>query len=181
MEEQPAPDRLGSEEIRRPENRTVGRVAAMTIAGSVAVDQISKLVAVSALMSGPVDLRILRLRLVANRGILLGLHAPTVVIVLATLGVLAVALQAIRRADLAASVGYGLIAGGAIGNLADRLVERSMFPPQAVVDWISFGGITFNLADVAVVAGALVALGGPWATGSRQHRPADGSGEAPHR
>jgi signal peptidase II len=51
----------------------------------------------------------------------------------------------------------GLLVGGALGNLADRVRE------DAVIDFIDFPGWpTFNLADVAIVAGviALVVLSG---------------------
>jgi len=62
-----------------------------------------------------------------------------------------------------------VVAGGAAGNLADRLL-RSPGPGRgAVVDWIHVAGYpaTFNLADVAIRAGAVGALvatlaGGRW-------------------
>jgi signal peptidase II len=48
-------------------------------------------------------------------------------------------------------VAAGLLAGGALGNLADRVRA------DAVTDYIAIGGWpTFNLADVAVTAGVLV-------------------------
>ena len=53
-----------------------------------------------------------------------------------------------------------VVAGGAAGNLADRLL-RSPGPGQgAVVDWIHVAGYpaTFNLADAAVRGGAAGAL-----------------------
>jgi signal peptidase II len=52
------------------------------------------------------------------------------------------------------------VAGGAAGNLADRLL-RSPGPGRgAVVDWIHVAGYpaTFNLADVAIRAGVVAAL-----------------------
>lgn len=55
----------------------------------------------------------------------------------------------------------GLITAGAAGNAVDRLV-RSPGPGRgAVVDWIKvpFYGPVFNLADVFLRAGILVALG----------------------
>ena len=135
-------------------------VLAIAIVGSVALDQITKALAVQILSSGPVTFGSLRLHLIANRGILMGIPAPTAVIVLATIGVVVVALRAARRPDRTTALAYGLIAGGALGNLVDRLLERQLFPPQAVVDWISLGGITFNLADVFLIAGAATLLYG---------------------
>ncbi len=45
-----------------------------------------------------------------------------------------------------------------LGNLLDRFLRRGFFLPNAVVDWISFGGMTFNLADVFLVAGPTTLL-----------------------
>ena len=55
------------------------------------------------------------------------------------------------------AMGYGLILGGAIGNLIDR------FQYQAVIDFIDVGvGLNrwpvFNVADSAICVGAVVAL-----------------------
>ncbi len=40
-----------------------------------------------------------------------------------------------------------------------RYLRRTGFPSNAVVDWLSFGGMTFNLADVFLVAAVLLLLG----------------------
>lgn len=53
-----------------------------------------------------------------------------------------------------------MIAGGALGNLADRLF-RSPGPGRgAVIDWIHIAGYptTFNVADIAIRAGAVGAV-----------------------
>jgi signal peptidase II len=48
-------------------------------------------------------------------------------------------------------VAVGLVAGGALGNLADRLRDGS------VVDYVEIGSWPpFNLADVAIVAGVAI-------------------------
>ncbi len=127
---------------------------AVAIAGSLAIDQITKELAIHALRSGPVTVGGLRFRLVANRGVLLGFPAPTVIIVVATIGIVVVALRSTRRSGLATALAFGLLAGGALGNLVDRFWQRHLFPPDAVVDWISMGRITFNLADVFLITGA---------------------------
>ena len=45
-------------------------------------------------------------------------------------------------------IGIGLLSGGALGNLADRLREGS------VIDWLDPPGWpAFNVADMAIVAG----------------------------
>ena len=133
-------------------------ILAAAIAGTIVVDQITKWLAIHALSSGPVAIGGLRLHLVANRGILLGFPAPASLIVLATVGVVVMALRSTDGSRLTTATGYGLLAGGALGNLADRLQSRQFFPAGAVVDWISVGRITFNLADVFLVAGVAMLL-----------------------
>jgi signal peptidase II len=59
----------------------------------------------------------------------------------------------------------GLQLGGAVGNLADRLRLGH------VTDFIDFGPWIFNLADVAIILGALILAGVMWRE-SRKHVPA---------
>jgi len=131
-------------------------VLAGTVLGVFAIDQITKELAIHALSSGPATLGGLHLHLVANTGILMGFPAPTSIIVLATIGVVIVALRSARGSRLTTVFGYGLLAGGALGNLADRFQDRRLFPPEAVVDWISVGRMTFNLADTFLIAGVVM-------------------------
>lgn len=57
----------------------------------------------------------------------------------------------------------GLVAGGALANGLDRLRLGG------VVDWLVLGGrLAFNLADLAVVAGAVLGVAAAWQ--SRQER-----------
>ena len=128
------------------------------LVGALIIDQVTKEIALHALLSGPTTLAGVRLQLVANRGILLGIPAPTGLVVLATLGVVVAALWSARGARWTTSLAYGLLAGGALGNLVDRFQDRHFFPSAAVVDWISMGRITFNLADVFLVGGAALLL-----------------------
>ena len=69
-------------------------------------------------------------------------------------------------------IAAGLIAGGAIGNLADRLFRGDRFLHGAVVDFIDFQWFPiFNVADMAIdIGGALFVL---WTVlGHRRARPA---------
>lgn len=53
------------------------------------------------------------------------------------------------------AVAVGLVAGGAAGNLADRLLRDPGPFRGHVVDWIAFGWFpSFNLADTAITVGA---------------------------
>jgi signal peptidase II len=131
---------------------------AAIIVGTLAIDQISKEVALHFLSAGPITSGGLHLHLVANRGILMGFPAPTAAIVLATIGVIVMALRSARGTGFVTTLAYGFLAGGAMGNLVDRFQDRDLFLPGAVVDWISFGRITFNLADVFLIIGGITLL-----------------------
>jgi signal peptidase II len=64
--------------------------------------------------------------------------------------------QATRQGDFVRTLAIGLVCGGAVGNLIDRI--RS---PRGVVDFIDVGvgdfrWPTFNVADMAVSVGAFL-------------------------
>lgn len=100
------------------------------------------------------------LRLQLNTGVAFSIGAghPALAGAVAAGLVVVVALAASRMRSIAAIVGAGLMIGGALGNLADRLLLPL---GGAVVDFIWTGlWPTFNLADSAIVAGcALMVLG----------------------
>ena len=61
-----------------------------------------------------------------------------------------------RRSE---AIGLGLILGGALGNLADRIFRADGFLDGSVVDWIDWWFIpTFNVADAALNVGVAVLL-----------------------
>jgi len=87
--------------------------------------------------------------------------AQLALMVIKAAAVIALAIWMARSHTLLATLGLGLIIGGAIGNAIDRLAYG------AVVDFALFhvqiGGNTlnwyvFNLADVAIVAGVMALL-----------------------
>lgn len=54
------------------------------------------------------------------------------------------------------AIGLGLVLGGALGNLTDRLFRPPSFGMGHVVDFISFPHFAiFNMADMAVVGGVI--------------------------
>ncbi|WKD60801.1 Lipoprotein signal peptidase [Corynebacterium ciconiae DSM 44920] len=56
-------------------------------------------------------------------------------------------------------IGVALIAGGALGNLIDRLFRAPGFFVGHVVDYISIGNFAvFNLADSAITIGVVVVI-----------------------
>ena len=69
--------------------------------------------------------------------------------------VIAVAAPKIR--DRGSAIGLAFIAGGALGNLIDRLFREPGFWFGHVVDFISVGGFAvFNLAYSAITVGVVV-------------------------
>lgn len=142
----------------RPASRLAGWGAALVIAGAVvALDQLSKAVVVAGVERGEriEVLPFLDLVHVLNRGVafgFLGGGSVTLVIAVTLLALAAVliwfALDARRPWGWLA---IGMLAGGALGNLADR-VRR-----DAVVDFIDLPvWPSFNLADVFITLGAIV-------------------------
>lgn len=124
------------------------------------VDLISKLLATAYLdlegidLPGPLDLR-----LAYNSGVAfsLGRDAPTWMILTLTSGVAAAIGIASWRGMFASSLAAGVVVGGAVANLIDRAQAGT------VVDMLYTGWWpTFNLADVAVVGGAVVLAVTDW-------------------
>ena len=61
-----------------------------------------------------------------------------------------------RRSEV---IGLGLILGGALGNLTDRIARAEGFLDGSVVDWIDWWFIpTFNIADAALNVGVAILL-----------------------
>lgn len=98
---------------------------------------------------------VVRLRYTTNTGGAFGLFGGQAwLFFLATVVVcLVIAAASARLVSAATAVGLGLILGGALGNLTDRLVRG----PRGVVDFIDFRvWPVFNVADSAIVVGAFV-------------------------
>lgn len=141
----------------------------MTLIGAVvAVDQVTKQIVVSSIGKGePVEVMFgLELANVRNKGVAFGLLAGDKgFVLLLTLGALALLLAYFAvnpgRPGLWAAV--GLISGGALGNLADRLRI------EAVIDFLDPPiWPAFNVADIAIVVGVallILGLGVPRASG----------------
>jgi signal peptidase II len=136
------------------------RAVLVTAAVTVVADQATKIWAVAALSDGPNEvIWKLRFLLVHNPGFafsrgqglgpLLGILAVIISVVL---------WRAKARVDsLPALLSIGLVVGGAIGNLADRLFRGEAWLRGSVVDFIDFRfWPVFNLADMAIVVGVVL-------------------------
>lgn len=138
-------------------------------ASVVLIDQITKIWAGRRLVAGPcraggdecIDLFLgLRLHLVYNRGAafstgtglgpVFGLIALVMTVVLLTV--------AARRLDRWSPILLGLIAGGAVGNVIDRIFRaKDGLLSGAVIDFIDVQWWpVFNVADSAVVVGVIL-------------------------
>lgn len=140
------------------------RLFFVTAALVIVLDLITKAVAEAHLMrvaGVPVLGEFFQLRLVYNQGAAFGLHlgpfsrwfflgfALFAVVLLNSLS------RSAATGDRFRQLACGLVAGGAIGNLIDRI--RSA---RGVVDFLDFGvgawrWPTFNVADIAVTCGAI--------------------------
>jgi signal peptidase II len=126
------------------------------------LDRATKLWAQDRLAGGPpitVIPGVLDLRYTTNSGGAFGLaQSAWWVFAFATIGVtiaIAVAAPRVRRVDTA--VALGLVLGGALGNLTDRLLHGDVLLRGDVTDFIDFHvWPVFNVADSAIVVGAVL-------------------------
>jgi signal peptidase II len=148
----------------------VAQILFATACLAYGLDRVTKILAESALPGSPVELvpGVLTLRYTTNSGgafsigqsapwFFVGVSAVVAVIILAT---------AFRHTSRLVGASLGLVLGGALGNLTDRAI-RAPGMRGRVVDFIDFQiWPVFNLADTAIVVGAiLLAL-----TGLRERR-----------
>ena len=130
----------------------------------VALDILTKLLAVRHLPPHP--LRIfddwLTLQLVYNPGAAFGIHVGAysrwvfLVLAIVALIVLSSMVRHTKPGDNMRLIALGLVCGGAVGNLIDRIHSS-----RGVVDFVDVGiGVhrwpTFNVADAAVTVGAIL-------------------------
>jgi signal peptidase II len=152
----PSPVQLG----RRPA-LLVAAVALLVLAA----DQGSKYLAVRNLVPGErTDLigSLFGLRLTRNSGAAFSMATgyTWVLTIIATVVVIAIIRLAGRLASYGWALALGLLLGGALGNLTDRLLREPGFARGHVVDFLEFPHWPiFNIADCCVVsAAALIAL-----------------------
>jgi signal peptidase II len=151
-----------------PTVRRVGLFA--TVAALVlALDVVSKVIVAAQLPMTHQPVRVLGgiiyLDQTRNSGAAFSLGAGfTVLLTVIALAVVAVILRTAGRLRSAGwACALGLVLGGALGNLVDRLFREPGVLRGHVVDWISLFGPKakywpiFNLADAGIVCGAILA------------------------
>ena len=141
--------------------RTQSRRLWGLIAVIVASDQLSKHWALNRLSDNSViDLvGSLRFKLAFNKGMAFSqaTGAGPVIGALGFVVVIVIVVWLRRSAQGAAAIAAGLIVGGAIGNLTDRLLRGDAWLSGAVVDFIDLQWWpVFNVADAAISIGAVL-------------------------
>lgn len=142
----------------------------------IALDILTKLLAVRYLPPHPLKILgdWLTLQLVFNPGAAFGLHVGTysrwvfLVLAIVALIVLGSMVRHTKPGDHIRLIALGLVCGGAVGNLIDRIRSSS-----GVVDFIDVGiGVhrwpTFNVADSAVTVGAFILAFVLWMEGREE-------------
>ncbi|MEO8031084.1 MAG: signal peptidase II [Gemmatimonadota bacterium] len=158
------------------------RIFWATAATVVALDILTKVAAQARLLrSSGIEVMgdWLQLRLVYNPGAAFGLHVGPysrwILLVIALVAV--VLLQRLSErapvGDLFRQLSTGAVAGGAFGNLIDRIRN-----PQGVVDFLDVGigqmrWPTFNVADIAVSCGAVLLAISFWREDARRASEAE--------
>lgn len=128
----------------------------------IVADQASKQWALGALANGhviPVIGDFLSFKLAFNSGAAFSFgHSATWIFTLVSALVSVAIPFFILRTRPAARIILGIVWGGAVGNLIDRLLRNPGFPEGHVVDFINYNGwFIGNIADIALVLG-LIAL-----------------------
>jgi signal peptidase II len=141
--------------------RRRGRIAAAIVVAVVALDQLTKAWAVSALPGSPVSIvgSTVELRLARNTGSAFSLFQNvTPLLAVLAVAVALILVRAVHRAyEPLVLIALALVLGGALGNVADRLFRSPGFLRGAVVDFVRLDGWpTFNVADSAITIGAVI-------------------------
>lgn len=187
--EPPAPTTSAAPVPEAP--RSGRRIVALTVALAalvLAVDQLTKQWAISTLVLGEqhdVLGEYLSIRLVMNPGAALGIgQGYTWVLTILVVVVVAVIVRMISKIRSRAwAVTLGLLLGGALGNLGDRLFREPGFARGHVVDFIGYWNwFTGNVADIAIVVAAvllaLLSLMGVGLDGTRESQRSHAEGSA---
>ncbi|MEA2686541.1 MAG: signal peptidase [Actinomycetota bacterium] len=144
--------------------------------GVLVVDQLTKAWAVSALADAPIHLvGNIRLALTHNTAGAFGLGGGFVpLLALAALGVVVYLIVSGAAASrLPVAIAMGLLLGGAVGNLADRVFRSPGLLRGAVVDFVDLRfWPVFNVADMGITCGCVMLL--LWA-GRTPDRAGDGA------
>ena len=167
----PSAERVGP--VAPPTPRARWPLLLGVAAAVLAADQLTKWWALETLDTRTIDVVwTLRFNLTINYGSAFSVaEGRGAVISLLALVIVAVLLRSGRYATRpGTAVAIGLVFGGAVGNLIDRAFrEGDGFLGGGVVDFIDLQWWpVFNVADAAIVVGALLLLGTQWRHGGSE-------------
>jgi signal peptidase II len=128
------------------------------------IDQVTKMMVVNDLVEGqPVQILgdFLVFHFVRNPGAAFSLASGSTWIfsILAAVVTAAIIIFARKIKSLAWAVVFGLLLGGTLGNLTDRLIREPSFGEGHVIDFISMPWMLpaiFNVADIAIVSSMIL-------------------------
>lgn len=142
----------------------LARVCVSTASVIIAVDQVTKALAVEFLVNrepirvlGP----LLSLDLVRNPGAAFSFGTGNTVVFTILSSVVSVVLLVLsfRITDHRWAVGLGMLLAGAVGNLIDRLVREPGFPVGHVIDMFRLPNFpVFNVADMSITFSVVVMM-----------------------
>jgi len=135
----------------------------------IIADQLTKHWAVNELVDRNIDVFwTLRFNLSYNTGMAFsrGKDFGPIIAVVALLVVVALLLSIKRQPGRLTDVAVGMIIGGAIGNVIDRLFRQEGWLRGGVVDFIDFQWFPiFNIADIGVTVGGALLVLASWRAG----------------
>ncbi len=142
----------------------------------VVADQLTKWLALESLADGPVNIigDSVRFELTRNSGAAFGSlrGAGSWLALLAAVVVVVVFVSLRHGIDRLTLTALGLVLGGAMGNLLDRLFRGDGLADGLVVDFIDVGPWpNFNVADSAIVIGIMLVLWESLRTPSKPSSP----------
>ncbi|CAL9589774.1 signal peptidase II [Streptomyces sp. Tu 3180] len=152
----------GTAEAGRPRGRRRVAVLFAVAAVAYALDLISKMIVVAKLEHHePIEIigDWLRFEAIRNAGAAFGFgEAFTVIFTVIAAAVIVVIIRLARKLySLPWAIALGLLLGGALGNLTDRIFRSPGVFEGAVVDFIAPKHFAvFNLADSAIVCGGIL-------------------------
>lgn len=149
----------------KPSLKVIGILAAIAV-GWVVIDQVSKSIVVSVMTEGevvPVWGNVLIFEFVRNPGAAFSIASgATWIFSLLAAGVAVVIVWVARRLrSVGWAVALGLLLGGTLGNLIDRLFREPGFGVGEVIDFINLPWLLpaiFNVADIGITFSVVVLI-----------------------
>jgi signal peptidase II len=132
----------------------------------VVLDQLTKWWAVNTLDTRDIDIVwTLRMHLSFNSGMAFsrGQNLGPIIGVVALVVIVVLLLSLRKQSGRLTDVAIGLIVGGAMGNVLDRLFRSPGWLRGSVVDFIDFQWFPiFNIADMGITVGGFLMVGASW-------------------